>query len=58
MTYEKQKISLKSLKLKKIVDNLTLNAQKKGLIKPVEKAFENVSVTKEIHQGKKEYFCD
>lgn len=41
-----------------IVNNLTLKAKEKNVIKPVKEAFKNIPVTKEIHKGKKEYYSN
>ena len=55
---KKQEINLKSSKMLELVNNLTLKAKEKNMIKPVKEAFKDISATKEVHKGKKEYFCD
>lgn len=55
---EKQKPKLESSKIQELVNNLTLRAKEKNMIKPVEEAFKDIPTSKEIHKGKKEYFCD
>ena len=55
---KKQEINLKSSKMLELVNDLTLKAKEKNMIKPVKEAFKDISATKEVHKGKKEYFCD
>lgn len=55
---EKQEMNLKSSKILEFVNDLTLRAKEKKMIKPVKEAFKDIPVTKEVHKGKKEYFCD
>ena len=55
---KKQEINLKSSKMLELVNDLTLKAKEINMIKPVKEAFKDMSATKEVHKGKKEYFCD
>ena len=55
---KKQKMDLKGSKVFELVNNLTLRSKEKNLIKPVAEAFKDIPATKEIHEGKKEYFRD
>lgn len=54
----KQEIYVKSSKMLELVNNLTLKSKEKNMIKPVKEALKDISDTKEVHKGKKEYFCD
>ena len=54
----KQEIYFKSSKMLELVNNLNLKEKEKNMIKPVKEAFKDISATKEVHKGKKEYFCD
>ena len=54
----KQEIYFKSSKMLELVNDLTLKAKEINMIKPVKEAFKDISATKEVHKGKKEYFCD
>ena len=54
----KQEIYVKGSKMLELVNNLTLKAKEKNMIKPVKEAFKDISATKEVHKEKKEYFCD
>lgn len=51
-------MNLKDSKILELVNSLTLTAKNKKLIKPVKEAFNDVPASKEIHKGKKEYYCD
>lgn len=53
---KKQKIDLKSSKLKNLTRDLVKESQRKGLIKPISAAFKDIPASDEIHKGKKEYF--
>ena len=55
---EKQEINFKSPKILEFVNDLTLKAKEKNMIKPVKEAFKDIPVSNEDHKGKKEYFCD
>lgn len=55
---KEQKMDLKDSKILELVNNLTLTAKKRNLIKPVKDAFKKVPASKEIHKGNKEYFCN
>ena len=55
---EKQEMNLKSSKILELVNSLTLRSQQKKMIKPVKEAFKDIPASKEVHKGKKEYFCD
>ncbi len=55
---KKQEMNLKSSEILELVNNLTLKAKEKNMIKPIKEAFKDIPSTKEVHKGKKEYFCD
>ena len=55
---KKQEINFKSSKMLELVNDLTLKAKEINIIKPVKEAFKDISATKEVYNGKKEYFCD
>lgn len=55
---KKQEMNFANSDLLKLVNDLTLKAKEKNVIKPVKEAFKDIPATKEIHKGKKEYFYD
>ena len=55
---KKQNTELKDSKILELVNKITLTAKNKNLIKPVHDAFKDSPVSREIHKGNKEYFCD
>ena len=55
---KKQEIYFKSSKMLGLVNDLTLKSKEINMIKPVKEAFKDISATKEVHKGKKEYFFD
>ena len=46
----------RNLKNKSILKNILKKAKEKNVIKPLNDAFKDIPVHKEIHKGKKEYF--
>ena len=44
------------LKTQAVLNNILKKAKAKKIIKPINDAFKDIPVHKEIHKGKKEYF--
>lgn len=53
-----QKNGINRSKLLKIVNDITLTAKERNLIKPVKEAFKDVPTSKEVHKGNRDYFVD
>lgn len=54
----KNNFNFENLEVKKITKEIVEKAKKNNLVKPVSQAFKDISVSTEIHKGKKEYFSN